>query len=468
MTSSWWFWPLLLCLVMTGIHGYLGIHVLKRKVIFVDLAMAQIAALGAAYAIFLGYEPGEDGRAIHLFSLGATVLGAGVIALTRMRREKVPHEAFIGIVYACASALAILVLARARGGSEHLRHMLVGNLLAVTPATTSVVWTTAAIYGAVGLVHWIFRGPFFRISEDPEGAEKAGLRVRLWDFLFYASFGVVITSSVSVGGVLLVFSYLVVPGVIAVMFCERTGARLAAAWAAGAAVSVVGMVVSHEGDFDPGPAIVAAFAGALALAGLVHHLRAQERSGVAAGKLLAGAAVAGLALWGTTFLRKAPAPHEHHGDEFSRNVEDLRSGDVTRQIHAIDHLADAKDPHAAAEIVALLRTAASDDLIEHAAHALAKMQAVEAVPALREVAARDLDPALRVDLAEAVLDLRDPAGFAVLIDVLGKGPPAQVGRDARALIERRSGRTGDLEALRSWWAARGASLRWRGPARRFE
>src|SRR6185503_4562929 len=129
LLDVWWADPLLMCLVLTGIHGYLGIHVLKRKVIFVDLAMAQIAALGAAYGIFLGYEPrtGESGLPLYLFSLGFTLVGAAVIALVRMKQERVPQEAFIGIVYASASALAILVLAKTPTEGEHIKHMLVGN-----------------------------------------------------------------------------------------------------------------------------------------------------------------------------------------------------------------------------------------------------------------------------------------------------------------------------------------------------
>ena len=119
--QQWWFWPLLMCLVIAGILGYLGIHVLARKVIFVDLATAQIAALGAAYAIFLGYEPHEKENQIptYLFSLVFALVGAGIMALTRMKKERVPHEAFIGIVYASASALSLLVLSHSAAETDH-------------------------------------------------------------------------------------------------------------------------------------------------------------------------------------------------------------------------------------------------------------------------------------------------------------------------------------------------------------
>jgi zinc/manganese transport system permease protein len=198
----WMLPPLAMCLVLTGIHGYLGIHVLSRKVIFVDLALAQIAALGSTYAFLLGYDPRTDSGTVYLFSLGFTFIGAAVFSLTRMRHDKVPQEAFIGIVYATASATSLLLLAKASGEAEHIKEMLVGNILLVTWPT---IIKTAIIYAVIGAFHWIFRKPFFEISADPEAALARGRRVRLWDFFFYASFGLVITSSVAVAGVLLVF-----------------------------------------------------------------------------------------------------------------------------------------------------------------------------------------------------------------------------------------------------------------------
>src|SRR5262245_3829208 len=151
----WMLPPLAMCLVLTGIHGYLGIHVLSRKVIFVDLALAQIAALGSTVAVLLGYNPetAADAQTVYFFSLGFTFVGAAVFALTRMRHEKVPQEAFIGIVYATASALALLLLARSPGESEHIKQMLVGNVLLVTWPTIA---KTASIYAAIGAFHWTF------------------------------------------------------------------------------------------------------------------------------------------------------------------------------------------------------------------------------------------------------------------------------------------------------------------------
>src|SRR5438874_1064911 len=197
--------PFLASLILTGIHAYLGVHVVERGVIFVDLALAQIAALGATTAILIGMDP--HGGGAYWLSLGFTFVGAGIFALARTRRGHVPQEAFIGIAYAVASAAAILAMSKATGETEHLKDMLVGNILAVSMHD---VVKTAILYGAIGLFHYIFRKNFLLISTNPGAAEAKGLNIRLWDFLFYASFGFVVTSSVAIAGVLLVFCYLAV------------------------------------------------------------------------------------------------------------------------------------------------------------------------------------------------------------------------------------------------------------------
>jgi zinc/manganese transport system permease protein len=246
--------PFLMCLVLTGIHAYLGVHVLAREVVFVDIALAQIAALGATAAFLLGFELATWQS--YAFGLGATVAGALVLALTRTRARHVSQEAVIGVVYAVSSAAAVLIADRAPHGVEHVRAMLVGNLLAVRPGDVAEV---AALYAAVGLVHWLCRQPFFLISTDPEAAFAQGRRVRVWDFLFYASFGVVVTSSVRVGGVLLVFSYLIVPALAAVVLAGTVRAKLAVGWAFGSVVSVVGVASSAALDLPTGATVVCVF-----------------------------------------------------------------------------------------------------------------------------------------------------------------------------------------------------------------
>ena len=257
--------PFVASLILTGIHAYLGVHVVERGVIFVDLALAQIAALGATVAIVVGMDP--HGVGSYWISLVFTFIGAAIFAFARTRRGHIPQEAFIGITYAVASGAAILLMSKATGETEHLKDMLVGNILAVSWAE---VRTTALLYGAIGLFHYIFRKKFLLISMNHDKAENLGFNVRLWDFAFYASFGFVVTSSVAIAGVLLVFCYLIVPSVGAMLFAERIGRRLAIGWTMGTLVSALGCLLSVWGDLPTGATIVVSFGGVLILMFLVH------------------------------------------------------------------------------------------------------------------------------------------------------------------------------------------------------
>src|SRR5271166_5961815 len=257
--------PFVASLILTGIHAYLGVHVVERGVIFVDLALAQIAALGATVAIVVGMDP--HGRGSYWISLGFTFLGAAIFAFARTRRGHIPKEAIIGIAYAVASAAAILAMSKATGETEHLKDMLVGNILA---ASGPEVAKTAILYAAVGLFHFVFRKKFLLISIDPKGAEAQGISIRFWDFLFYASFGFVVTSSVAIAGVLLVFCYLIVPSVGAMLFADRIGRRLAIGWTMGTLVSALGVYFSVLLDLPTGATIVCTFGGVLILMFFVH------------------------------------------------------------------------------------------------------------------------------------------------------------------------------------------------------
>ena len=272
-------WPFVASLILTGIHAYLGVHVVERGVIFVDLALAQIAALGATIAILVGMDP--HGRGAYFLSLGFTFLGAGIFSLARTRRGHIPQEAFIGIAYAVASATAILAMSKATGETEHLKDMLVGNILAVSRAD---VVKTAVLYGAIGVFHYIFRRKFLLISTDPAQAEASGISIRFWDFLFYASFGFVVTSSVAIAGVLLVFCYLIVPSVGAMLFADKIGRRLAIGWTMGTLVSALGVYFSVLLDLPTGATIVCTFGGVLILMFFAHLIffhgkRAHELQG---------------------------------------------------------------------------------------------------------------------------------------------------------------------------------------------
>jgi zinc/manganese transport system permease protein len=257
--------PFLAGLVLTGIHAYLGVHVVERGVIFVDLSLAQIAALGTTVALLSGHDVHD--HVSYLYSLGFTILGAAIFALTRVHREtRIPQEAIIGIVYAVSAAAAILIMSKAPQETEHLKDMLVGNILAVNAHT---VIDTAILYALVGAFHFVFRRKFLAISL---GHTESIKNVKLWDFFFYTSFGFVVTSSVAIAGVLLVFSYLIVPSVGAMLFAKSIGKRLAIGWTMGALVTALGILLSFQIDLPTGATIVCTFGIALSLLAVVWAL----------------------------------------------------------------------------------------------------------------------------------------------------------------------------------------------------
>lgn len=246
--------PFLACLILTGIHTYLGIHVIRRGVIFVDLALAQMAALGSTIAILAGHDLHD--QEAYYYSLGMTFIGALLFSLSRQRREKVPQEAVIGITYVVSAATALIILDRAPGGAEHIRSLLIGNILTVTPGE---ITNTAILYAIIGIFHWIYRRPFLAISFDPDRTAAEVYSIRWWDFLFYMTFGFVVTSSVALAGVLLVFTFLIVPAVISLMLTEGVRSRLFIGWGTGLFASLLGLSVSVLWDMPTGASIVCAF-----------------------------------------------------------------------------------------------------------------------------------------------------------------------------------------------------------------
>jgi zinc/manganese transport system permease protein len=292
--------PFLACLVLTGIHVYLGLHVLARGVIFVDLALAQVAALGITVAFLAGHP--IQSPAAYWYALAFTVGGAALFSVSRMHRAPIPQEAVIGIVYAVSAAAAVLVVDRAPQGGEHIKQLLVGGILTVTPG--EVAWL-AALYGLIGAWHVAIRRPILEISFDPDGATARGRRVGWWDFCFYVSFGIVVTSSVRIAGVLLVFSYLIVPAAAGALLTRSVIGRLLIGWALGFLVSVLGLTASFAWDLSTGAAVVTTFGVLMAAIALtlgarafVVRLRREGARALAAvgGVIAALIAVAGLLL----------------------------------------------------------------------------------------------------------------------------------------------------------------------------
>ncbi len=321
--------PFAECLVLVGIHTYLGIHVLRRRVIFVDLALAQIAALGTTVGFFFGILP--ETPAALVFSMAFAFVGAGVFSLTRIKGEKVPQEAIIGLTYAVTAALAVLVVEKTQG-AEHLKDILVGSILWVK---WSDVATAAIAYVVVGVVHYIYRKQFLLISEDPDEAYRRGMAVRGWDFLFYLTFGFVIAFSVRVAGVLLVFVFLVAPAIMAFLISDKLKHQLAIGWTMGTVVTIIGLGLSYVIDLPSGPTVVAFYGVALALGAMVLYVvRASDRTravkwvGIGIVTTVCGG---GLFYYGARWLASTSWAHSHEHEHVEEEIHRTEAAAVTRQ-----------------------------------------------------------------------------------------------------------------------------------------
>ena len=268
----------LVILVLAGIHAYMGFHIVRRGVLFVDLALAQMAALGTAIALVLGLE--HEGPMAYVLALTMTLVGAAVFAWLRGRSRNIPLEAFIGIVFATAQAAVFLVLEKSPSGPEHLKETLVGSLFTVDPKQVGRV---AMLYAAIAVVHVLLRKPFFDITNDPAAARARGRHLFWWDLLFYATFGLMVTSSVPIAGVLLVFGLLVIPAVAGSIATSRPGGALAVGWVFGFLASVVGLVGSVRFDMPAAPSILVTLAALLVLVGAVSSV-ARRRAAAAPSK----------------------------------------------------------------------------------------------------------------------------------------------------------------------------------------
>ncbi len=258
-------------LIMAGIHAYLGFHIVSRGVIFVDLSLAQAAALGAVLATLLGFSKG--GPQYYALSLLSTFAGAAIVSIAKSKDDRIPQEAFIGVLYVGCAAVTILLLAHMPGGMEELQHMLSGSLLTVTK--TEIIKLSVVFIG-VGILHFIFRKQFFAITSNRQEAMQKGYSIAGWDFLFYSSFGLVVTSAVPLAGVLLVFSLLVIPPVTALMLTAMSSKRLALGWAAAFLGSLGGIAASVGMNLPAGPSIITALTLVLLLARLASFLIKNE------------------------------------------------------------------------------------------------------------------------------------------------------------------------------------------------
>ncbi len=259
--------PFAASIVFVLMHAYLGVHVLRRRIVFADLALAQLSALGATVAFANGYP--VTSTAGFGYALLFTAIGAALLTLTRSLGRLVSQEAFVGIVYVVATAATILVVDRSPQGAEHVKKILIGSILTVEPADVA---RFAVLYAVIGLLHWFARRPLFALSEENFSPPRGRAAVWAWDFAFFLSFGIVVTSSVATAGVLLVFSLLIVPAVIGFCFSSKLSIVLPIAWSVGIVACAAGLAASYAFDLPTGAAMVTTQAGFLLLAGLAKVL----------------------------------------------------------------------------------------------------------------------------------------------------------------------------------------------------
>jgi zinc/manganese transport system permease protein len=395
------------CLILVGIHSYLGLHVLRRKVIFVDLALAQIAALGTTVGFLFGILPDTIGA--YWFSLIFTFIGAGVFSISRIRHEKIPQEAVIGLTYAIAASVAILVIDKAPHGAEHIKEILTGSILWVKWET---IRNAAIIYSFVGIFHFIYRKQFILISENPDVAYKKGMNVRFWDFLFYVSFGVVITHSVGTAGVLLVFVFLVVPAITSMLITNVWWKQLVIGWSMGVLVSIVGLYLSYIGDLPSGPTVVSFYGLMLILVALYLYIYRAEMRKKALLRVALGLGTIIIVVFGFYLL----------GNFYSTTHEEHAHIDLIEEI-----VHDDAHPHNI-NIETMTEKELDDYLSneEDIGHLLTLFIGT--------------DEYNKFKIASRVLDLNDKKGFGLLISILQNGELPFVKEEVNNKIKEFSGK----------------------------
>ncbi|MFC2076271.1 metal ABC transporter permease [candidate division KSB1 bacterium] len=273
--------PFVACLTLMGIHVYFGIHVLKREIIFIDIAMAQIAALGGTISVLLpvevttewgikSYEAHGTGALAYAMSLVLVLIAATVFTLLRSEKLFVSIEALIGIAFAMATTGAVILIDKGAGGDVHLKEMLVGSILWVKWST---ILKSLAVYLVIGGLHYRFRDKVLLVTEDYDKAKASGVRVKLWDFFFYLTLGIVVTHAVKIGGILVVFAFLIIPASISVLFSDSWVTRIRIGWLVGTVVTTLGLYFSWTVDVPSGPSVILFLGLALLTAVLIYWLK---------------------------------------------------------------------------------------------------------------------------------------------------------------------------------------------------
>jgi zinc/manganese transport system permease protein len=492
MAVPWWLLPSAAALILVATHTYLGLHVLSRNVFFVDLALAQIAALGSSVAFLYGFELSDP--VTYYVSLIFATGGAWFFSVARLPDNRVPQEAIIGLTFAVASAGAILLSAENPHGAEHLRDIMAGSILVVS---AKEVGQAALLYAGIGVFHWVFRRQMLRVSLEREAAEKAGMRVRCWDFSFYLSFAIVITSSVRIAGVLLVFILLIAPAVCGVMFASGIRARLLIGWGSGALATLGGLMLSAQMDWPPAPAISCMFALILVGSALIDNVLRSPRRGLTLARLaaisvlLTGAGFGLVAFLGSNLASshmhgEPPSAHrgsddeththgppEHaHGNSRQDLITALSDEHDNVRARAAEQLGRLKDPSVLEHLTRALEDP-SDAVKEKAAQALGDLALPEARPALEAALEKpDQDAWVNLREAEALVRSGGAQGLSALIQMAtdadaklvraqalqkalafaGQPPAPSAAEDPAARIA--------LDQLKAWWTTHRSSARW--------
>jgi zinc/manganese transport system permease protein len=479
----WWVFPSAAALILVATHTYLGLHVISRNVFFVDLALAQVAALGSTVAYLYGFEMTDP--VTYLVSLLFAVGGAWFFSVARVRENRVPQEAIIGLAFAVASAGAILLSAENPHGAEHLRDIMAGSILVVSP---SEVIHAAIYYGAIGVFHWFFRKQFLLVSMDREAAIKQGMRVELWDFLFYLSFAIVITSSVRIAGVLLVFILLIAPAVCGAMFAQGIQSRLLIGWGCGLLATIGGLVMSAHMDWPPAPAISCVFALILIGSGVVGNITlAPKKNQVMVKFAVITVALVGLGFGLRTFLasdlawswkvKEDDAAHSHgkleHGLGITKGDLVASLGDEHENVRAkaAEGLGKLKDPTVVPQLEQALKDP-SAAVKEKAAEALGNMGLPEAQGALEAaLAVKNEDEWVNLRGAQALARCGSPQGVDHLLR-MARDADAKVVRDQALILallftgrpppKEPGGKEGKaaLASLEAWWKEVASKARW--------
>jgi len=395
------------CLILVGIHSYLGLHVLRRKVIFVDLALAQIAALGTTVGFLFGIMP--DSMGAYWFSLLFTFIGAAIFSISRIRHEKIPQEAVIGLAYAVAAAVAILVIDKAPHGAEHIKEILTGSILWVKWET---IRNAAIIYTFVGIFHYIFRRQFILISENPQKAYEKGMSVRFWDFLFYVSFGVVITHSVGTAGVLLVFVFLVVPAIASMLITDVLWKQLIIGWIMGVLVSIGGLYISYSADLPSGPTVVSFYGVALIVVALYLFIKRAELRKKAIMKTALGLGITLIVVFGFYILGNAFSGSHNEEHDHTEVIEPISSVHESHNNKELDKLSEMELESYLSKITGISELT----LLFH----------------------HEKDEYTRLQIADKMREINEKEGYLLLIDILQNGELPFVKEEIYQKIKKRS------------------------------